>query len=669
MYYLISGVAFLILGIGLLIVAILYSKRRGKLEKVKEAPGGEYLVRLYRFFSSFFITKDMIEQIRYRIESTYCVSERILRKKVITIFLYVLGSVFTLGVITIIISKSALMLLFFSVIIWFIAEMIVEIFVTNIKNKILSDQLRFNELIRHEYFASKTVDDAVYNACSLLSSKEHEVYIQGQKIYDVLNDKDVEKKIVEYNEVAPNKYFKMLLALSYMTKEYGDYVIEGTSVFMKNISDLTNEIRIELTKRHKISRALATLNIISLLPLIFMTPIRMWASKYFVPLKMFYETKGGIFLQIATIIIIFTSFIALRKIQRFNDRRVNKKSSKLSDKIYNVLLKKSVDFIGGLNKYRNYNELKQKLDKVLSPLSPEMFVTQKVIYFAALFILSLIIATAININTRKNVLNSPTLPDHFLGGEVSEKELEIANEITIRDNGLLLTMDAEWTIEMINEMLLNSGYTIDEADIASIRLYKKKSMLYKSLLSEKEMVVVIVLSIIGFYIPDINLEFRKRILKVEAEDEVAGFSSIIVMLMSHERLGVLEILEWLEIYSVTFKDAISDCINDYSSGATGALLSLASKTQNERFLSIINSLISATNDLSIREAFMELSDDKEYFLQQRKMLNEEIIEKKINAGKAIGFLPVYSLIILYMAIPMVVSAMNDMMKYFEQLKI
>ncbi len=668
-YYLIIGLLLFLASVLLIILALGYSSNKNIKKAKNKDSVSSFMLYIYRVLNKFFITRKVVRQIRSRVEIVGVLNERVVRKKVVQIFLAMLFVVVSVFALVIVISKSVVTVLISALIVWLFFEILIEVYVTNIKNKLLKDQLRLNELIRHEFFHCNMVDEAIYESCGALTNKEHEIFIQAQKIYDVLTSKDVEKSIIQYNEVAPNKFLKMLLGLCYMTMEYGDTVSDGTSIFMRNLSDLTGEIRLELSKRERINRGLFSLNFICLTPILLLNPIKMWASKYFLPLKMFYDSRTGIILKLLAVVLVFIGFIGVRTIGRFNKNNYEETGQKVLNRIYDKFIGKFVDYIGGLKDRRKYENIKKRLTKVVSSHTPETFMTQKVIMFIVGFIATIVIFISISVHDKHMVKNEPTLPEHFLGGAIDEKQKQLSIQLTDEDNILLEKMDISWTKEMITQLLSTKNMSDEQIQISVERLYTKKEILYKYAITWIEVLYSLALGIVFYFVPDFSLAYRRKIMQVELEDEVSGFDSIIAMLMNHKRLSVIDILEWLEMYSVIFKGAISDCINDYSSGSDDALLKLAKANDNERFLRIVGSLITASDKLSVKEAFYELSQDKQYFLEQRKILNEEIIEKKINAGKMFGFLPVYGLVVLYMVLPMIMVAMNDMNKYFNQLKL
>ncbi len=667
--YLIIGIISLIFAMFLASIAILSSRKKDFKKVTNKSRQNLFKMRMYKILSRNFVTRPLLSQIRQRLEMVSVLNEWEIRKKVVEIFSLLFMLFLVLISLVLNFTRSIFMFIGVFFLIWLCFELITDLYVNRIKNRLLKGQIRLNDLIRHEYFNSKMIDEAVYVSASLLGSKEYETFIQAQKIYDVLTSKDVEKNIIQYNELAPNKFLKMLLGLCYMTMEYGDSMDEGHSVFMKNLSDLTAEIRLELSKRERVSRGIFSLNFICLSPLIFISPIRAWASNYFLPLKIFYESKGGIFLKILSILLVLFSFVAIRKIGQFNKTIYEEADRVWLKNIYRKYMKSLVDYFGRLNNVSEYKKIRVRLVKTFTRHTPETFMTQKILLFIVTLVIMLGLFSFMSINEKNKVLNEPSLGEHFLAAKIDDETLQRAIDLTSEDNKRLEKLVGARTYEEVLEILSMEKMTREQAIITAKRLYSKLEILNRPVLVWEEVVIALIVSLLFYYLPDINLGLRRKILAVEVDDEIAGFDSIILMLMYHKNLSIVDILEWLEMYSVTFKGAINDCINDFSSGSTEALSDLARATDNERFLRILSGLMAASEDISVKEAFYELVQDKQYFLEKRKILNEDLIAKKINAGKLFGFLPVYGFILLYMVLPMVICAMNDMEKYFNMIKL
>ena len=153
--------------------------------------------------------------------------------------------------------------------------------------------------------------------------------------------------------------------------------------------------------------------------------------------------------------------------------------------------------------------------------------------------------------------------------------------------------------------------------------------------------------------------------KLEMENEVMQFQTIILMLMKIERVNVEMILEWLERYSNIFRDQVSKCVNNYESGAWEALEEMKNEIAFPQMIRIIESLQAAVEMIPIREAFDELDTERAYYQEKRKESNDILISKKSLIGKVIGFAPMVVLFVGYLIIPLCVIGMTSMSTAFE----
>ena len=148
--------------------------------------------------------------------------------------------------------------------------------------------------------------------------------------------------------------------------------------------------------------------------------------------------------------------------------------------------------------------------------------------------------------------------------------------------------------------------------------------------------------------------------KLDIENEVMQFQTIILMLMKIERVNVEMILEWLERYSNIFREPISRCVNNYEAGAWEALEELKNEINFDQMVRIVEGLQSAVEKIPINEAFDELDNEREYYQEKRKDSNEKLIKRKGMIGKAIGFTPMVGLFVGYLIVPLVVIGLLSM---------
>ena len=120
--------------------------------------------------------------------------------------------------------------------------------VDKIDNNLLREQIDFFSEIRHAYHEYNMVEEAIYDVSQ---NEELEVSKQAEKIYEVLISDDPETELEKYYDIAPNSFLKEFAGISYLTKEFGDRKVDGASLYLKNVNNITQEMQIEILKRAK----------------------------------------------------------------------------------------------------------------------------------------------------------------------------------------------------------------------------------------------------------------------------------------------------------------------------------------------------------------------------------------------------------------------------------
>jgi len=256
---------------------------------------------------------------------------------------------------------------------------------------------------------------------------------------------------------------------------------------------------------------------------------------------------------------------------------------------------------------------------------------------------------------------------------MTEKEEEKAMIVTEHDNIFIKEhlYDSDLTLEKMKQYLreseIYSGETEDVIIEDSERIMGKIDEILKAYLHWYEVLIACLITLVGYRGPNILLIFQLKMRKLEMENEVMQFQTIILMLMKIERVNVEMILEWIERYSNIFRDPISKCVNNYESGAWEALEEMKNDISFPQMVRIIESLQAAVEMIPIKEAFDELDTERAYYQEKRKESNEILISRKSMIGKVLGFAPMVTLFVGYLIVPLCVIGMTSMSTAFSQM--
>ena len=545
--------------------------------------------------------------------------------------------------------------------------------VDKIDNGLLKEQLDFFAEIRHAYHEFNMVEEAIYQVSQ---DDEKNISRQGNKIYEVLISNDPEIELEKYYDIAPNSYLKEFAGISYLTKEFGDRKVDKSSLYLKNVNNITEEMQIEILKRDKIDYVFQSLSIISIVPVLGLEPLKNWAVGNFSFTQNFYCGKKGMAVQILVILLTIICYLLLRKLKNngSTDKNTQNTENPWQAKVYkNPIGKKITDLFIPKKGTKEYLKTQKLLKDSASKLKIEWLYVNRITIAIVTFFISLFLFVQLHQAEINLIYTEPTTDYNIMGG-LTGKELEEAKKLTESDNQFLdmFKGNLQTTQKDIERAMRKSKDYKDAKDEdiqkAAERVFDKLQKINKEVLGWFEVLLSLVLMILAYMSPVLLLIFQFKMRQMEMEDEVMQFQTIILMLMRIERVNVEIILEWLERYADIFKEPISRCVNNYEAGAWEALEVLRNETNYQLFIRIVESLQAAVEKIPIRDAFDELDSDRDYYQAKRRESNERLIARKALIGKVIGFVPMVVMFVGYLIIPLVIIGLTSMSSSMGSIK-
>ena len=623
------------------------------------------------FYQKMYITfiktpflRRYILKIRRRLEILNIDDEYATRRDSAKILGKTLCLVIPIAVLTIFITHSNLLLMSILLLFeLFMMDTFIDGMVDKIDNNLLREQIDFFSEIRHAYHEYNMVEEAIYQV-SL--DDEKNISRQGEKIYEVLISDDPETELEKYYDVAPNSYLKEFAGISYLTKEFGDREENGTSLYLKNINNITQEMQLEILKRDQLNYQFQSLSVISIVPPLILEPLKAWCISNFNFTESFYRGKSGIIVQMLVVLITVISYIIVRKLKDNGSTVIDTTNTEnpWQAKVYKKL-KKIIDLFIPKQGTKDYRKLKDLLKDAASKLKMEWVYVNRMTLAIACCIAAVIFMIILHKVQVDWVYTEPTTDYDMIGGLTDKDKLK-AEEVTKRDNYFLdmFRGNEKTTQNDIKLAMQRSEFYIDaeekELEKDSARVLEKLHKINTEYLKWFEILISMIVGLIGYMVPIAFLHFQRIMRKLEMENEVMQFQTIIMMLMKIERVNVEMILEWLERYANIFKEPISRCVNNYEAGAWEALEELKTQVSFSQFIRIVESLQAAVEKIPIREAFDELDSDRDYYQEKRKEANNRLISRKSLIGKAVGFAPMICLFVGYLVVPLVFIGMTSM---------
>ncbi len=629
--------------------------------------------KLYNIYIKTPFLKRYLFKIRRRLEIINIDDEYLTRKQTSRILTRSLLVIIPLTLIIILITKSnGLLLAILLIFELFMVDTLVDGMVDKMDNKLLIQQIDFFAEIRHAYHEFNMVEEAIYQVAQ--GDAAPEMSRQAEKIYEILISNDPESELEKYYDIAPNSYLKEFAGISYLTKEFGDRTVDKTSLYLKNLNNISQEMQLEILKRDKLDYVFQSLSVIAILPILALEPIKNWAVGQFSFTKSFYYGKNGMIVQILIVILTFICYILTRKLKDNGSTTIQvRPTNPWEDKVYKIpIVKQIVDLFIPKEGTKERRKLRNLIKDAASKDKIQWIYTKRLLLTVVTFFASLIIFGQLHRIQINYIYTEPTAT-YDIVGEMSGKDLKKAEELTESDNKFLdqFKGKTDTTQEDIEKAMRKSkdyeNSDDNEIETAAERVLKKLRQVNSEYLSWFEMLLAMVFAVIGYNVPVWLLFFQSKMRKMEMENEVMQFQTIILMLMRIERVNVEMILEWLERYSNIFKEPLAKCINNYESGAWEALEEMKDEVNYKEFIRLVDSMQAAVEKIPIAEAFDELDSERDYYQERRKESNNRLISKKGMIGKVIGFAPMVALFVGYLIVPLVFIGLTSMTTSFNSM--
>ena len=628
--------------------------------------------KLYLTYIKIPFIKRYALKIRRRLEIINIDDEYNTRKGTAKILTRTLAIVVPVMILTIMISSKNFLLMFILLLFeLFMIDTLIDGSVDKIDNKILKEQIDFFSEIRHAYHEYNMVEEAIYQVSQ---DDEKDVSRQGEKIYEILISDDPEMELEKYYDIAPNSFLKEFAGVSYLTKEFGDRKVDGASLYLKNVNNITQEMQLEILKRDKLNYVFQSLSVIAIAPVLLLEPLKNWAISNFSFTASWYQGKAGMIVQMLILLITFVSYVLVRKLKDNGSTAIDTRTENpWQEKLYKKKpIKKIVDLFIPKKGTKEYRKVVQLLKDAASPQKMEWLFMNRIAIAIVTFFASIIVFTQLHVVAINYIYTEPTTDYNIIGG-LSEKDEKKAMEITKQDNIVLdqyrgkPKTTQEQIKTSVQKLKYYEGAESTEIDKAAERIYNKLQVINTEYVQWFELLLAFVFAVIGYMAPLWILVFQAKMRQLEMEDEVMQFQTIILMLMRIERVNVEIILEWLERYSNIFKAPITKCVNNYEAGAWEALEAMKEEVNYVPMIRIIESLQAAVEKIPITDAFDELDSERDYYQEKRKESNERLIKRKGMIGKAIGFAPMVCLFVGYLIIPLVFIGLTSMSSSFSSM--
>ncbi|OXM15546.1 hypothetical protein [Paenibacillus herberti] len=632
----------------------------------KEREWQEQLFRAYPLLSEIPLVSLILRRVRSRISFLHAGEERMIRIRSAGYTLITLVVVVVMGVTALVFASSWMSRFTILLAAFYVSGVISDLLIGRLQKKLLYDESSMILDIRHEYHQTHMVQVSLENAAERCKPA---VAIHARQIASILSAVDPQDELQRYYDIAPNRYMKQLAGVSYRIGEYGDNDVHRgeRSIYLSMLGNIREEIHLDISRRERIDRLLAGLVFVAVAPVFMLDPIRNWSESMFPIVSEYYNSAWGLYSLLTLYVTFILCFLSLRIIRGVED---NSQSVEQEGRWLNrVLERKWVKIIAMRAMPPDHHpasfKTKQRLRDASSSLSPAALALQKLLIAIIAFTLVIGVQLWIHASIRGNILE----PNEAIttGGNQPEAQKELSRERYLFERKLIGELveqgltGKELTDAILQQTEGKVFLPFDMDEEAYSVLLAQRVMDYRSETYRwYEPLIAFLLALGAYYIPDLMLQLRTQMRKWEMQNEVDGFNTLSMMLSQFPSISVYEIIEWLHRYSFIFRRPLLRCMLDYEAGSWQALEQLKEDARFVPLERLADRLQVAADLIPVQKAFDDMEAERAFAMEQRREHYERVISRKSTLGKLVGFLPIQATFTLYLLLPFVYMAFQQL---------
>ena len=522
------------------------------------------------------------------------------------------------------------------------------------RKKLLGSFEKFLSIVIKQYSGCENIHEALDEAGD---QSDRDMRYECGRILDALDAGEHSDKAVHLFDCVREPFIKEFFLLCSSIRSFGDILYRGVSLFDRNLKYIKEEVRLEILLRDEEDYLFSGLMPLILTPFFLLIPIEKWAEGISADMKNYYLGSFGLvtlavsfaitILSICTVIYLKDPGIVKGSRNNISDmilklRPVSLTVDSYIDRHYSRCLRKNEE----LKRLRGFGNIRE-------------YFVRRVLFSICGFMLSFSLCFAAFLFEKKESLRPVELSEYKvfnLDDQVKERLSEQLTEYftMLKDEGVR-------DIGVISDVaVISKDESIQSACEAVLK--ERLEEYYKVGFKVGFMPVIMLCTVLGFYIPGLLLlltNWQNNILK---QRETLQFQTLILILMHHENITVEEILRWMEHFAGVFEIAFERAVDDYSFRRNKALETLKEEVAFEPLVKIVEGLI-ACDDITVENAFSDIENERAYYLEQYRQSSFDTLKERAAFARVAAFLPFVTVLALRLIVPFVLSGLTQLSSF------
>lgn len=495
-------------------------------------------------------------------------------------------------------------------------------------------------------------------------------YGKQKNITEAVSEVEEKYKITLPSEYS---YVRVYEAVCAIIREDGDELADGYSVFQRNLQYLKEEIRENLLLCKAKMHGFMGLDLLAVLSVCFLPLVRIWAIRVSDGLAAYYYGSYGMLstvLLFAGTIGIYGLILWLLLPEEEQKDRYQLEKWLLQFSWITNLLDRYVK--------KHYTKCLQKNEQIKQLQgfgNIRAFLMKKICFFTVAFVGSLLFLTAYQNVQRTQILSQVKIPSYQLmvlpekaQEQVKEKYQNLVKQIVAvtgkeQETVFKKTLEQMPLWKEIKQELL-AGESEQSAGELESALYSQLEAYQKIQLCWYHILMTLVVAVLAAQIPELLLAAEQWKSREKRMSECLRLQTVVLLLIHYEKTTVEEILGQMENFAVLFKSQMAEAVDHFSYHRMETLQRLKQEIPDEPVQRICDAL-EFCEELPVEEAFLNLEDERAYFLKKNMEERKNYQGECIALAKMVAYLPLFLLIILKLVIPFVAEGLSELHAYSQ----
>lgn len=526
---------------------------------------------------------------------------------------------------------------------------------------------------------NKKIDNVnyqTYKAMSVLLASMRETYTRTQSISDTLNECEcpeilqiqVDKiyKIVTANngarllstfyEECPNRTMRTLATTCYIRNDTGDDVGKG-SPFKEALSLIKDEVDAEQRRQLNQRLLFGTIEFLPFVPLFLYPLLELAYGKIIPATQAVFDSFWGYLIKLMVVLVSLVCYYILTTMNNSSAAAIDDRM----DFITNLVRKPRIQYFARTlipKNFKKRHKLEEDLKGCLSSKTLEYFYLEKFIFAIIGGIAAVVFSIFILISSRASMYNSVTALTMTSSMELTREERD---KLLAFDHDMLTWEtppdDTDGSISKELKRILPRATDLD-LDAQLQRIQSKYKMYHNLVFHWWFAFIYIGTMILGWNVSNLLLRIRVSLVKEEAMIDVLQLQTVIAILMDTP-MDTFGVIYWLMRSSDIHKDILTDCYNYYPGNPEKAIRNLKDQVTIPEFVQICDKLLITIYQISIKEAFEDLVQDRQNVMKIREMTQAAELKSKRSKASPVAMAPMVTWIGLEFILPILITTVNS----------